>query len=128
MVMMRTVSRVLPRAALAACLFVILGGPLVPADGETVTLNGEIEAAQYDDDGNVTAAMVYDAEWGSVLILADGKGGQLINHIGATAEVTGTLRDANEDSDFTYEIRVSAYTILEPAEPYDDLDPELEEE
>lgn len=103
-------------AALSACLAVMLVGSLVVASGEPVTLNGEIEVAEFDEDGEPKAAAIYDSEWGSVLISNAGKGQELLNHVGAIAEITGNLVELDDDSGYSYSITVSDYTIVEPAE------------
>jgi hypothetical protein len=124
--MARIAHLVRPSAALAVCVVVALAGSFVIADEDSVTLNGEIEVAEYDDDGNAASVMVYDSEWGEVLVSKEGKGKELLNHVGAVAEVTGTIVELDDDSGYSYAIQVTGYTIEEPAEPEDDpdLDPE----
>jgi hypothetical protein len=109
-------------AALALCVVAAFAGSFVVADEDSVTLNGEIQVADYDDDGNATSVMVYDSEWGSVLISKEGKGKELVNHIGAVAKVTGIIVELDDDSGYSYAIKVTGYTIEEPAEPEDDPD------
>ena len=99
-----------------------LAGSFVIADEDPTTLTGEIEVAEYDDDGNATSVMVYDSEWGEVLVSKEGKGKELLNHVGAVAKVTGTIVELDDDSGYSYAIQVTGYTIEEPAEPEDDPD------
>jgi hypothetical protein len=101
---------------------VALAGTISLAGEEAVTLNGEIEVAEYDDDGNVLSVMVYDSEWGSVLVSGEGKGKELLKHVGAVAKVTGTLVELDDESFYSYSIRVSSFSIEEAAEPDDDPD------
>lgn len=82
-------------------------------DADLVTLQGEIEPAIYDDDGEITAVMIFDREWGSVLIDRDGKGSDLLEHVGSIATVRGTIHELDDDSDFSYAIQVVDYTIGE---------------
>jgi hypothetical protein len=100
-----------------------------------VTLEGEIEEGVYDEEGEILVSVsIWDSEWGSVLISNQGKGAELLNHLGAVATVTGTISELGEDdeSGFAYVIKVSSYTVEEPAEPQDfpeddpDWDPEEE--
>jgi hypothetical protein len=98
-------------------MVMIVGGPLVLAEEETTTLNGEIEVAEYGDDGSPESVMVYDSEWGSVLISKEGKGGELLSHVGAIATLTGTIVELEDDGDYSYAIVVKSYSIDEPAEP-----------
>lgn len=115
--MLRRPFSVPGRTACVVCLIMIFGGPLILADEETATLNGEIEVAEYGDDGSPVSVMVYDSEWGSVLISKEGKGGELLKHIGAIATMTGTIVELDEDSGYPYEIRVNTYSIEEPEDP-----------
>jgi hypothetical protein len=107
-------------SVLTACLFVILAGSLVAAKEETVTLTGQIEAAEYDTDGNVASVAVYDMEKGSVLISKEGKGKELLSHVGVMAKITGTLVELDEESEYPYVVKVASYTTEgledEPAE------------
>ena len=105
-----------------ALLFVGIG---TAGELETVTITGEIEAAYYDDDGNVTQVAIYDGEWGSVLVLKSGKGAELLNHLGAFVSATGEIRELDDDSDYSYAVEVASYTIDEPAEPEEDPDDNL---
>jgi len=111
---------------LTLCVIAALTGFVALADeeqegGTMVTLSGEIEVAEYDDDGNTAAVMVYDQEWGSVLVAAGGKGDELLDQVGAIAKLTGKLTELDENSNYGYSIRVSSYSIEVPADT-DDLD------
>jgi hypothetical protein len=118
--MARIAHLVRSSTALAVCVVAALAGSFVIADEDSVTLNGEIEVAEYDDDGNAASVMVYDSEWGSVLISNEGKGKELLNHVGAVAKVTGTIVELDDDSGYSYAIKVTGYTIEEPTEPEDE--------
>lgn len=117
-----------PVAALSAVVLAIGAASPAIANQESVTLKGEIEAADYDDDGEVASAAVYDDEWGWVLIVGQGKGRELLSHVGSTAEITGQLDEIDDpDSDYSYAIKVASYKIVEPAEEpedYPDWDPD----
>jgi len=103
---------------LAAILFaLLLVGPGTAVAEETVTISGEIEAADYDDDGEVTQVSIYDSEWGSVLVLKGGKGNELLSHVGAVVSAAGELSELDDDSGYSYAIEVTSYTIDEPANP-----------
>ncbi len=86
----------------------------------TVTLLGYVEAAEYDDEDNVVAISIYDSEWGAVLIRRSGKGGELMKHLDAEVELTGTLVELDDDSGFSYAISVTSFKLVNPAEPDDD--------
>jgi hypothetical protein len=105
----------------ALLIFMVAVAPGAPAlaDEDSVTLNGEIEVAEYDDEGNPTSVMIFDPEWGSILISNEGKGGELMNHVGAIASVTGTVVELNDDSGYSYALHVSDYVIEQPADPND---------
>ena len=120
--MIRTARLVWRGAALTACMIAALVATWVLAEQEPVSLKGEIEVAEYADDGKAVSVMVYDSDWGSVLISKEGKGKELLGHIGAVAKVTGTLVELDDDSGYSYAIRVSGYAIEEPAERDDDQD------
>jgi hypothetical protein len=115
-------------AVLAGTLLLAAGLGWAAENEATVVLKGEIEPSDYDDDGEVRAVSIYDDEWGDVLISLEGKGKALLEHVGAVAEVRGTIRELDDDSGYPYVIRVTAYEIHEPAEPEDYPDWEPEEE
>lgn len=98
-----------PAALAVILLLAATAGPAVVAD-ETATLHGEIEVADYDDDGNPVSIMVYDTEWGSVLIADGGKGKELRKHVGSYAKLTGTIIEAQDDG-YPYTINVSGFSI-----------------
>ena len=58
------------------------------------------------------------------------RGKELLNHVGALVTATGPITELDADSEFAYEIKVSRYTIEQPAEPSDDSEeePELDPE
>ena len=112
--------RSLAKWALAAVLLAAPGvAPALADESEAVTVSGEVEAAEYDDDGNVTQVAIYDEEWGSVLVLRTSKGAELMNHVGAMVTANGVVRELEDDSGYSYSIEVASYTIDEPAEPED---------
>ena len=104
----------------AVCLLIVLGGAQTNTDYEPVTLNGEIEVADYGHDGEATSIVVNDREWGLVLISNSGVGSELLAHVGAVLEITGELTEIQDESGYTHSIRVTDYSILEPAEPTSD--------
>lgn len=109
---------------LSICLLVILvGSPATAKVEEAVALHGEIEAAEYDGDGNVVSVAVYDSEWGSVLISKEGKGKELLKHVGAIATVEGKIVESEDDPEYSYSIKVSGYKIEDSADrSWDDED------
>ncbi|MDX1387579.1 MAG: hypothetical protein R3344_00190 [Acidobacteriota bacterium] len=115
-----TVPRTL---ALAFGILLVFSASAGAAKEEVVTLQGDIETAEYDDDGNVSAVSVYDGDWGSVLIRNHGKGAELSRHVGAVAKVTGTIVELDDDSGYSYAITATSYTIVTPAESEEE-DPE----
>jgi hypothetical protein len=113
-------------------LMLLLAGPIPARAEEEVTIEGEIEEGEYDgESGAPVNVSIWDSEWGSVLVSTQGKGRELLNHIGAVAKVTGTIRELDDGSGFPYVIQVSSYTIVTSAEPDDypdepDEDPDEE--
>jgi asparagine synthetase A len=98
---------------LTVCLFVLLAGTgAAVAAEETVTLEGEIEAARYDGD-EVAAVAVYDDQWDWVLVVNEGKGKELLNHVGAVVKVTGKIIEIDDDvaDEYAHEIVVTSYTV-----------------
>jgi hypothetical protein len=112
---------------LTVIVFVLmLVGPNTLRATETVTLNGEVEAADYDEDGTVIDVAIFDGEWGSVLVLRTGKGAKLLNHVGAVVSATGEIRELDDESGYLYSIEVTSYSIDSPVEPEEDLGDEPE--
>jgi len=106
-----------------ALAFALLLVSPAKADGmAATTIRGEVEAANYDEDGRVTKVAVYDDEWGAVLVLENGKGTELLKHVGVLVSATGNIRELDDDSGYSYAIEVTSYTIDEPAEPDEDPD------
>jgi hypothetical protein len=108
---------------LSVCFVLALCVCPAGAEDEYVTLSGEIEAAEYDDDGGVTSVLVYDVEWGEVLMLNEGKGAELLAHVGEDVSVTGKLVELGDDAEYTYGLKVTAYTFEVPDEPDDYEEP-----
>ena len=117
---------------LVVLVMLIVGAPAAWSE-EKVTIEGEIEVAEYDDQGETPISVyIWDSDWHSVLISNEGKGKELMNHIGSVASVTGTIAELDEESEFKYALKVSSYTIEEPADleeyPEDEPDWNPEEE
>jgi len=106
------------------CVLAILAGTTVTAFEEEGNVRGTIEAVEQDDDGNVTVVSLYDNEWGPVLISSEGKGEELLDHVGAVATLTGTIVETGDHDRFPYVITVSDYVIEEHFEPEDEPDDE----
>ncbi len=116
--MIRKSSLVLSVLLLVACCAL----PAM-AEEEDVTISGEIEVAEYsEEDGSVMSVSVFDMEWGDVLIANEGKGKELLKHVGAEATIVGRIFEINDDSSYRYEIKVSSYVIEVPAETDEDTD------
>ena len=78
---------------------------------------GEIEVAEYDEQGETPLAVfIWDSDWYSVLISNEGKGKELLDHVGSVASVTGTITELDDDGEFKHAMKVSSYTIEEPAD------------
>jgi hypothetical protein len=108
-------------ATLPIVILVLLLGASIASSEETVTLEGEVEPAAYDEEGGrLLSVSIYDLEWGSVLVTSHGKGGELLEHVGAIVRATGSITEARDDSGYVYVIEVSSYTVIEPAEPDDE--------
>ena len=101
-------------------------GLFAEEDKERVTITGEIEAVDYDEQDMPTAVSVFDTEWGEVVIAHTGKGKELLKQVGALVEVTGRIDELADNGDFVYQLAVHSYTILEqaPDSGYDESDPE----
>jgi hypothetical protein len=122
-------SALAPRVvALSIGVALLLTGAVTQANEETVTLNGYIEVAEYDDDENVASVSIYDSEWGSVLISNEGRGSELRKHVDADVELTGQIVELDDDSGYSYAIKVTSFKVEKSEEPEDDQeDPENEE-
>jgi len=108
----------LATCVLAAVVLALLAvAPTAAGEAEAMSVSGEIEISEYDDDGNVAQVTIYDSEWGSVLVLNNGKGAELLKHVGAVVTATGDIRELDEDSGYSYAIQVTSFTIDEPVEP-----------
>lgn len=59
-------------AAIAVCALLVVADLSVIAMTENVTLEGTIDAAEYNEDGEGAAVAIYDSEWGTVLISNEG--------------------------------------------------------
>jgi len=112
------------RIVRVSVLFVLLCGAL-EFDGGRVLLaqdaaemdviSGEVEAADFDEDGNVVAVSIYDMQWGAVLVRGEGRGAELLKQVGAIVTATGHIEELDDDSAYQYAIRVESYTVDEPA-------------
>ena len=122
-------SALAPRVvALSIGVALLLTGAVTQANEETVTLKGYIEVAEYDDDENVASVSIYDSEWGSVLISNEGRGSELRKHVDADVELTGQIVELDDDSGYSYAIKVISFKVEKSEEPEDDQeDPEDEE-
>ena len=107
-------TRTASTAALLIGLALLFVGAPTHAEEDEVTLKGYIDAAEYDDEGNVTSVSIYDTEWGAVLISKEGKGKELIAHVDAGVELTGRIVELDDESGYSYEITVSAFKLEEP--------------
>jgi hypothetical protein len=101
-------------------------GLFAEEDQKQVTITGEIEAVDYDEQDMPTAVSVFDAEWGEVLIAHTGKGKELLKQVGALVELTGRIEELADNGDFVYQLTVQSYTILEqaPDSSYEEPDPD----
>jgi hypothetical protein len=112
-------------------LLVLIVGPPAAWGADPVTIEGEIEVAEYDEQsGEPISVYIWDSDWYSVLISNEGKGRELLDHIGDVARVTGTITELDADSEFQYLMKVSSYTIEEPAEPeeYPEDEPDFDQD
>lgn len=116
-------------------LLVLLGSLVASAEisrivaAEPVTLQGEIEIVEYDDDGNVASVAIYDEERGSILVSNSGKGRDLLEHVGAYVEVSGRLVESQENDLYEFQVVVTGYKVKRPEDdPDDDQDDDIPEE
>jgi hypothetical protein len=83
-------------------------------DGQQqITITGDVETADRDEQDMPTAVSIFDIEWGDVLIAPAGKGKELLKQVGAFVEATGDIEELTDNGDFTYQLTVKSYTILE---------------
>lgn len=99
------------RLAWAGLALAALAGMAAVAAIEPVTLSAAIEVADYDDDGNVASVMIFVAEHGSILIDNEGKGKELLDHVGEWATITGTLEALDGEGGYDYVIQVEDFTL-----------------
>ena len=103
-------------AALAAALLVLAGTQTAWA-AESVTIEGDIEEAEYDPEtDDVISVSIWDAELGSVLIANSGKGRELLGHVGDEVRVTGIINEFDEESGFDYVMDVTSYEVISQVE------------
>jgi hypothetical protein len=88
-----------------------------PANGEeesaTWVVYGRVEIDQEDDEGNVISVFIDDPDQGEFLVAADGKGPELLGHVGDTVEATGWVSEDDETGYFDYVLHVNSYTVME---------------
>jgi hypothetical protein len=130
--MERTMNLTWCVAALLLGACVLASGAFVAAGegAKTATISGEVEPDQYDDEGEVSSVGISDGELGWVLIANTGKGKELLQHVGAMVTASGTIEEQDDEGETTYVMKVTSYTIDEPADPEDypeDQDPEEED-
>jgi len=82
----------------------------------TATINGRVETAEYDADGNTLSVYVWDAEYGDVLISREKRGRELVKLAGSVIQATGDLRALDEEAEFDYVMNVESFEVVEPAE------------
>jgi hypothetical protein len=107
-------------ATLLLGAFVLASGVFVAGNEELQTITGEVEPAEHDENGDVSSVGIYDDEWGWVVIANEGKGKELLAHVGAVVKASGTITEPDDESGTKYVMKVSSYSIEEPAEPWDD--------
>jgi hypothetical protein len=108
--MRRTNLGVVVLAALVASV-VMLVAPGAAGEDESVTLVGEVVAADWDEDGNVVAIDL-DTEDDTFAIDLNGIGIELMSHIGERVEVYGALIE--DDGGWEY-LMVHSFKVV-PAE------------
>jgi len=100
------------------CILVVLGlapvlsRPCNAEDPQRVTIEGSIEIAAEDDDGNVVSVYIMD-RGDDYLVLADGRGASLKNHVGRWIEATGTAIPRDEGDGFDFGLRVDNYKFTD---------------
>lgn len=118
--MRRVASCVL--ALSAACWVAPSPAILAASDSatEVVTLTGEVEAVDENEEGVVTSVAVFDPDYGSVLIDSAGKGRQLLDLVDSTVRVHGTIEELDEESGFLFLMHVTGFEELDPSESEED--------
>lgn len=86
---------------------------------EMVTLSGELDAAEFSDEGDVLSVLIDDPDWGSVLVIAEDDAEDLLDAVGAQVTITGRLVELEEGEEFRYAIEVISYTIHDEEEDPD---------
>lgn len=76
------------------------------------TVFGRVMVAEENDDGEVLAVSIDDADWGPVLVASNGRGRELVELVGAFVEATGRIDELDEE-EFSYIIHVEAYSVIE---------------
>jgi hypothetical protein len=116
------------RCLAAAVVAGLLAGSGLAEENSAATIRGEVEAAQYDDQDRVIQVSIFDGEWGAVLVLNEGRGRELLKHVGAIVSATGQLSEIDDESGYLYAIRVESYKLDETDEPQEEPEDEPAEE
>jgi hypothetical protein len=108
-------------AAFVLTSFLVLGlslAALVADDApEIVTIEGRVAAASIDDHGNTTSVHLPKTSRGDVLVSNEGRGGELLDRVGARLSLRGSLSRLQENVGYDYVIRVTDYVVLEEPAP-----------
>lgn len=118
------------RKIVAICMALLLlavGSSISVAtvEGMEITFTGTLDLAATDDNGSVTAVEIYEPEFGTVLVTRNGKGPELLAHVGEEVTLTGTIEELNDDSGYLFGITVTRYTLLDVEQ---ESDPDNEEQ
>jgi hypothetical protein len=128
----RTIMRQSRTVATGLAAFVVSGVAAYLAASPTAEpevwqemLRGTVEAAETADDGTVLRVEIDDAEWGYVLVAEEGRGLELMAHVGATVEATGQMQAIDdEEAMHEYVIVVEDFELLDQESDPEEDDPE----
>jgi len=100
---------------LTGVIFLTIGVPR----SEEPSYVGEVEVGDEDASGNVTSIYIADTDEGDLLVEKGGSWAGLVDKVGETVEVWGTL-SPSEDEDYDHVIAVKRFVVIEADDDDDD--------
>jgi hypothetical protein len=106
-------------AAAASSAAVLMVSAEEEGEGK-VTVTGYVDVAEEDDSGQPMSVFIDDYDKGYYLVANEGKGKELLRHIGEEVEAQGVAERLDSDPDYDFLLRVSSFRLLSEEEGEDD--------
>lgn len=106
--------------AIVSLAVILLAGTVAWAEPEEardddeptpVTVVGDVEIADEDDEGDIRQVYIMDLDLGPVLVANEARGRELHAHVGRTVKVKGQLEESDEPG-FEHQVRVASFTLV----------------